>query len=134
MPNACCGLIGGTGGNIHAARPVRNEAADGRMCCQPRLDDIIQAVQQWQRQGQGLCGMYRSCLTTDGIHPAMFADLLAGLMTVVPSAHTGSDGLLYLAINLGTDGRLETLAFRQHQGGWKETRLVLVEDGLHRTD
>ncbi len=128
MPNACCGLIGGSGNNILAARPVRNEGTDTRMSCRPSPNDIVQAVQLWQQQGQGLCGMYRSCLTTDDIRPAMFAGLLATLKTAVPSAYACPDELLCLVINLGTDGRLETLAFRQRQDSWEETTLVLVEE------
>jgi len=128
-PEACCGLIGGTDDIIQVAAPTKNQAMDTRIHCLPDRDDIIRIVRQWQQQGLNLYGVYRSCLTTHVTQPNMFANLLTDVQVAMPAACIDPAGLLCLAINLGTDGRLETHAFRLQQGSWQEIALVLEEDG-----
>jgi len=131
-PAACCGLIGGTEEVIRVASPTRNQAMDTRMHCLPDRADITRIIRQWQQQGLQLYGVYRSCLTAHCARPGMFANLLTDLQVAVPAACTDPAGLICLAINLDTDGRLETHAFRQQHGAWQEMALALEEDGQTR--
>lgn len=129
QPDACCGLIGGIGNAIHVAAPTGNQAIDAHVHCLPNRNDITHILKEWQQSGLSLRGVYRSSLTAHCAQPGMFANLLADLQVTAPSACSNAGDLLCLAINLETDGRLETHAFWQRQGIWQETALVLEEDG-----
>ncbi len=127
QPATCCGLVGGAGNAIQVAAPTGNRAVDTHLQCLPDYSDINRILKKWRQWS--LCGAYCSSLAAIGAQPGMFANLLAGLQAAAPSACSNADSLLCLAINLGTDGRLETHVFRQQRGVWREIALVLEEDG-----
>jgi len=128
QPATCCGLVGGVGNAIKVAAPTRNRAVDTHLQCLPDHSDVTRILKEWRQRG--LCGgAYCSSLAAIGAQPGMFANLFADLRAAAPSAYSNADSLLCLAINLGTDGRLETHAFRQQRGAWREIALVLEEDG-----
>jgi len=104
QPAICCGLLAGSEGHIQSAVAV---------------PDASRILAELQKQPSQWMGVYRSSTNPDEI------------VTELDSTTFHVDGLLYLAVNMDTDGRLDTHAWQRHENSWHEVPLVLEEDATN---
>ncbi len=103
LPAICCGLLAGSKSHVQSAMVV---------------PDTAQVLSELQKKSSQWVGFYRSNSNPDDI------------LSELDSTSFGKDGLLYLAISLDTDGRLDTRAYQLHDNNWREVPLVLEEDAV----
>ena len=101
QPAICCGLLAGSNDHIRSATA---------------LPDAAGILAELQKQSSQWMGVYHSDNEPE--------DIFSGLKS------TAVDGLLYIAVDLDTDGRLDTHAWQLHENAWREVPLVLEEDAV----
>lgn len=127
QPEICCGLLYGSSNEteraIHRTVPIANSAERPEQACQFDPQATSRALLSDKGEELEMLGLYRSFPDSGTTTAEMLSDIPAPLQDV-QTTH-----LLYAAISLCTEGRLEIHAFSTHAGVWREQTLFMLEDG-----
>lgn len=127
QPEICCGLLYGlsneTGMTINQTMPVANTAEQREQACLFDPQATSRALLSDDGGEHSLLGLYRSFPAPGTTTDDMLSDIPAPLQGV-QTTH-----LLYAAISLCTEGRLEIHLFSTQAGVWHEQTLFMLEDG-----
>jgi proteasome lid subunit RPN8/RPN11 len=117
-PEECCGLLGGRGGEVEEAYPLRNVARAPLVAYEAAPQELFEAQRRMRERGQSLVGIYHSHPRSSDPAPSATDVRLA----FYPSA-------VYFIIGFGDGGEGVLRAFRisEREGSWERAAFDVVE-------
>ena len=120
-PRECCGLIGGTEGNVQTIYRMRNVAADPLITYEAAPEELFAAQRSMRERGEQLLAIYHSHPRADTPTPSATDVRLA----YYPSA-------VYFIVGLGgEEPNLRAFRISESEGRWEPVEYEVVADADH---